>query len=369
VTPIKPSPSPGSDVIFHDLPLQSKIKAHYAGLDGLRGVAALCVVTLHITEYFRLSVVPEHAYLAVDFFFLLSGFVISRAYDARLDRGMSWTDFLLVRLIRLYPMIVLGIILGTSVLVVRWWVFHDLTPRSIIWAVVSAATLTPTPALLYFRPWAFPVDNPLWSLSLEFLVNVIYAKMFFSLHKSVLFVIVATGAFAIFFAAMTIGSLEFGFRWDDFLLGLVRVVFPFFSGICLARYLNGTRNLRHLGKVAPLALLVILFFPGAKGWVFDVAATLLLFPIIVYVTSRLPPHDRIDRFSFYIGELSYPLYVIHFPIVVAMSNAAHQSGIIGWRLSLAALVCLLSTAIVACLSLIFYDRPIRRTLSGVLRNK
>lgn len=100
----------------------SDTKPHYELLDGLRGVAALLVVFYHIFEGLSfaaggtLITVINHGYLAVDFFFILSGFVIGYAYDDRLGKSMSLGNFFKRRLIRLHPMIVMGSCAGCDIL-------------------------------------------------------------------------------------------------------------------------------------------------------------------------------------------------------------------------------------------------------------
>ena len=82
-------------------------KPHYELLDGLRGVAALVVIWYHVFEGFAASPVDQrfnHGYLAVDFFFILSGFVVGYAYDDRWKRRtLSFGGFIKRRLIRLHP--------------------------------------------------------------------------------------------------------------------------------------------------------------------------------------------------------------------------------------------------------------------------
>lgn len=90
------------------------IKPHYPILDGLRGVAAIIVVTFHLAEPLgtsHLDILVNHGYLAVDFFFLLSGFVMGYAYDDRWGK-MTVGSFLKRRVERLQPMVILGMTLG-----------------------------------------------------------------------------------------------------------------------------------------------------------------------------------------------------------------------------------------------------------------
>ncbi len=92
-------------------------KQHYEILDGLRGVAAVTVVCFHLFEAFATSHIDQrinHGYLAVDFFFILSGFVVGYAYDDRWQRMSAW-EFLKRRFIRLHPLVVLGALIGAAV--------------------------------------------------------------------------------------------------------------------------------------------------------------------------------------------------------------------------------------------------------------
>ena len=111
-------------------------KPHYLLLDGLRGVAALIVIVYHVFECFDWSPVP-HGYLAVDFFFVLSGFVIGYAYDSRWQEGLSVARFFKRRLIRLHPMVILGALIGAVCFLIQGSVRWDGTPVSIGWVMIA----------------------------------------------------------------------------------------------------------------------------------------------------------------------------------------------------------------------------------------
>ena len=96
-----------------NLPLS---KPHFPVLDGLRGVASIMVIIFHLFEPLstgHLDQIVNHGYLAVDFFFLLSGFVVGYAYDERWGT-MRFMDFAKLRLIRLQPMVIMGMIFGAA---------------------------------------------------------------------------------------------------------------------------------------------------------------------------------------------------------------------------------------------------------------
>ena len=112
-------------------------KPRYEILDGLRGIAALMVVIFHLFETYSKGAafqIVNHGYLAVDFFFVLSGFVVGYAYDDRWDKMTTW-GFFKRRLTRLHPMLVMGTLIGGC--------------------------------FYFFGVWAFPqqMDVPLWKRS------------------------------------------------------------------------------------------------------------------------------------------------------------------------------------------------------------
>ena len=337
----------------------------YETLDFLRGIAAIAVVILHISNYFTLFELP-HVHLAVDFFFLLSGFVISHAYDRRLLAGMSAGQFMIRRLIRLYPMVIVGVLLGSIVLFARRYLFGDLSLASIATSVVSGLLLCPTPALTYFRPWAFPVNSPLWSLSAEIAANILYAIGFRFLTIRALIAACAIGAVGTIATTAWYGTLDVGFRWDDVPLAYVRILFPFACGLALGRVAARTPRRNGWGSaLSAVMLTVALFAPIDAGWSYDAIVVLLWFPGLLLIGAGVSA-PAFSRVFTWFGDVSYPLYVIHYPIVVAGSNMVHKYGLQGASLVMSALLCFAVVLIVALAVLRFYDEPVRSFLAPLL---
>jgi peptidoglycan/LPS O-acetylase OafA/YrhL len=148
----------------------------YGTLDGIRGVAALSIVTFHEGPWLgQLS--PRAGYLAVDLFFVLSGFVIAEAYEGRLSEGsMTTLGFLKTRAIRFYPLFVAGIILGCgepamSLALHRGYIVpveHDAW-----WSLVPGLFMLPCPPFASSTA-LYPLDSVFWSLLFEMLVNVLF---------------------------------------------------------------------------------------------------------------------------------------------------------------------------------------------------
>lgn len=358
-------------------------KSHYVILDGLRGVAALMVVLFHLFEA-HAGGDPEkqiinHGYLAVDFFFLLSGFVVAYAYDDRWG-GMSVGSFFKRRLVRLQPMIIVGTLIGAALLTLQHWsIFPKLatvTALQVLVMVLLGFVMIPMTPAAEPRGWGeiYPLNGPQWSLFYEYVANILYAVGLRKLSNRWLGALVAVSALAL------IGLLVLGPRGDviggwaldksGVHIGLTRVMFPFFAGVLLMR-LGKRIKVRNGFAVCSLLLIVGLSLPrfgvGEMRWVnglYEAAAIILLFPLIVAIGAGEKdvdgPSVRIARFF---GDLSYPLYITHYPLiyiytgwVVDKKIGPAQGALVG------AGVFVLAVAI-AWASLKLYDEPVRRWLS------
>jgi len=344
---------------------------HYPALDGLRGVAALAVVAYHISLYFQLAYVPSHAYLAVDFFFMLSGYVIAYAYDSRLAQNMTVRGFMLVRLVRLYPLAFLGILVGIISLLIATRMTAGLHIKAVLEAGLANLFLLPTTALLNIRPLAFPANSPIWSLAFEIWINFLYALLFRVLTRLVLTVILVVGGFLVVWAALAHDGLNIGFYFATLYFGGVRVLFPFVAGVLLRRALFDGRlrsHPTHAGHAAFLLLIIVLFGPTFDNGAYDAAAVVIAFPIILYLGTLSPVSIRLDRIWSWLGNLSYPLYVLHFPFVVVLSNLAHHRHFHGVKLYLAAIGTFGAVVALSVAVFYIYDVPARRFLTKSLVN-
>ena len=102
-------------------------RPHYAALDGLRGLAAISVLLFHLGHWQGHPWLAANAGLAVDFFFCLSGYVLSVAYRETLDQGMATRTFAVLRLVRLMPLVILGTLISAAYLAARIVMLHDST--------------------------------------------------------------------------------------------------------------------------------------------------------------------------------------------------------------------------------------------------
>ena len=314
-------------------------KPHYELLDGLRGVAALVVIWYHVFEGFATSPVDQrfnHGYLAVDFFFILSGFVVGYAYDDRWKRRtLSFGGFIKRRLIRLHPMVVLGAVLGAVTFCIQGRVQWDGTPvafSSVLLALLLSLFLIP--ALPGSGPEVrgngemYPLNGPTWSLFFEYIGNLLYALFLRRLPTRWLAGFVALTGIGL--AAYAVGNGSgyghLGVGWtlagNNLPGGLLRLSFAFPMGLLLSRLFRpvAVRGAFWICSLAVVALLCVPYVgDGTAPWMnglYDAACVLVLFPLLVWLGASGRASDRTTaRTCKFLGDISYPVYVIHYPFM------------------------------------------------------
>ncbi|MDE8344292.1 MAG: acyltransferase family protein, partial [Acidocella sp.] len=162
--------------------------------------------------------------------------------------------------------------------------------------------------------------------------------------------------------SLTHGGLNTGFAWQDFELGGARVLFPFVAGVMLWRYANNSPRRLGWAHMLWLPLLLILCSPAFAGGWYDAVAVLLLFPALLLGAAHAPAHDRLDPVWRRLGGLSYPLYVVHYPFVVVVSNlleTLHAGSAERWLGAVATMAMAIGFATLAAA---WYDAPLRAWL-------
>jgi peptidoglycan/LPS O-acetylase OafA/YrhL len=287
------------------------------GLDALRGLAALLVLAFHARGLALPSEVLGHGYLAVDLFFVISGFVLARAYDAGLAAGKG-ADFMRKRVKRLYPMALLGLLLGAAI-----WLASGKD---------TASTLLLTVLGLLFVPFTggrdvFPLNGPQWSLMWELVANLAYALVAPWLTTRRLVLLVMAGGVAHAALVMTQGTGSLGPYGHTWWTGAPRVVFGFFAGVLLARLAaEGRLKVPAAPIVAILAVVVLVLsppVPEAGRAVFDLVAALVVFPLLVASAARAEV-GRSRPVLDGLAGISYALYALHIPIVLGLAEAARS---------------------------------------------
>ena len=367
----------------------SDTKAHYDLLDGLRGVAALMVIWYHVFEGFAFASnsaieTLNHGYLAVDFFFILSGFVIGYAYDDRWGKSLTMKDFFKRRLIRLHPMVIMGAVLGAITFCIQGSVQWDGTHVAISMIMLSLlCTIFFIPAMpgvgyeVRGNGEMFPLNGPCWSLFFEYIGNILYALFIRRLSNKALTVFVvllgvALAAFAVFNVS-TYGNIGVGWTLDgvNFLGGSLRMLFPFSLGMLMSRNFKPMK-VKGAFWICTIALIALFSVPYLEGleplWmngVYEAFCVIVAFPIILWIGASGTTTDKQStKICKFLGDISYPVYVIHYPLMYLfyawlIENQLYTLGET-WHVALCVFIL---SIILAYLCLKLYDEPIRKYLA------
>ena len=308
-------------------------KPHFEILDGLRGVAAIMVVWFHIFEAFATSHLDQrinHGYLAVDFFFILSGFVVGYAYDDRW-KTLSVKEFLKRRVIRLHPMVVMGALIGGAMFYTQGcsvWDVTEVTVLALFVATFINALLIPATIGTEVRGLGemYPLNGPSWSLFFEYIGNILYALFIRKLPTKALAVLVfAAGCGLASYAIFgPLGDICVGYSLTgaEFTGGFLRLLFSFSAGLLLFRLFKPVK-VKNTFWICSLVVVFLLATPRIGGgemlWLnglYDTICFALLFPLIVYLgASGTVSNKHTIRLCKFLGEISYPLYMVHYPFI------------------------------------------------------
>jgi peptidoglycan/LPS O-acetylase OafA/YrhL len=287
-------------------------KHRYAALDAMRGLAAFAVVVYHLDRPYAPS-----AYIAVDFFFVLSGFVIARAYGEKLAGGMTVLAFMKARYARLYPLFLIGSVYGLVQLLLHWQA-SGVGRADLAASVVSTAFMLPSPSFLTRSAgdiWAlYPLNGPAWSLFWELLANLVFALVLFRLKTRSLILIAAASLALLVGSVFYHQSLDLGWEWRSVDGGLFRVFFSFTLGMIIYRLRNVAalgRTVNSYAALLPIAAICILLFLPTYSLKYALVFCILISPLIVLAGTMLELPERLQRPGIFLGYLSYPIYMCH----------------------------------------------------------
>ncbi|MDY3848483.1 MAG: acyltransferase [Prevotella sp.] len=371
-------------------------KPRYEILDGLRGVAAMLVVVYHLFEtYFHGA--PDqpanHGYLAVDFFFVLSGFVIGYAYDDRWGKMTTW-GFVKRRLIRLHPMVIFGTSFGALMFYFgscgEFPLINDTPWWMVLLVTLWCFTMIPLPNTMDIRGWGEtnPLNGPAWSLQWEYIANILYALVIRRLSKAALAGCVVVFAVLTIILCLNIDVTGFLVErnyasytviggWsttpDQLQVGLTRLLYPFFCGLLISR-------MRKLIKVkagfwwCSLFIVVLFCMPwmglgteGESRWtngLYEAFCILVCFPLIVAMgAGSSVTGSKSSAINKFLGEISYPIYITHYPLIYMQMSwvDSHKDAPIGTHIFISVSIFLLSI-LVAYGAYKLYDLPVREWL-------
>jgi peptidoglycan/LPS O-acetylase OafA/YrhL len=342
-----------------------------ASLDGLRGIAAVGVMIFHFDHFFLpqaalTSMLPfmrpilDRAYLGVDLFFLMSGFVMAHIYGQKLSSNwrVHWKDFAIMRFARIYPLFVL-----TTLVVV---VTHALAHIPLSWISFSSRSLALQPLLL--QVWvALSWNYPSWSISTE---AAAYAYFVFSAGA------LLTGRYPRFIAVICVAILaalciKSGGRLNFFagVPALLRTIAEFSLGALVYRaYIAGKIS----WDIWPALLAVVcVVFAALTRW--DIATVGILACLVYYGAHTTTVLARLlsSAPAIAMGAWSYSIFLWHAPahyaVMALFSAYGHPTETLG--ITAARLLMLGTMLAVVCLSALTFNcfevparRLIRRTL-------
>ena len=375
---------------MNSMSLDIKPKKHYEILDGLRGVAAIAAAALHIFEAFaggnRFVQIINHGYLAVDFFFLLSGFVVAYAYDDRWEKMGQW-EFYKRRLIRLQPMVILGMIIGA--LFYYFQASNILFPQiagmevwKVILTMIIGFTLLPIPPSMEIRGWGemHPLNGPAWSLFFEYIANILYALIFRKFSNKVMSV------FVLIFAGLLIHYTVFGpkgdviggwsFNVEQMYVGFTRLLYPFFAGVLLCR-LGKLIHVKNAFWVCSILITIVLALPRFGDekslWInglYESICIILVFPVIVAIGAGGEIKNEFSlKICKLLGDISYPIYITHYPLIYWFTAWVVDNKVTMEKGYLEGIGVLIVSIVLAFVCLKLYDEPVRKWLMKKFQRK
>lgn len=352
--------------------LQSK--KHFHVLDGLRGIAALAVVVFHYMEWVHSDVTKNfigHGFLAVDFFFCLSGFVIAYAYDKRLPK-MGIRAFFISRLIRLQPLVIAGTVIGMIGLLFDPFVnqaeAYSVAKLALIF--VCSLFLIPLPIMEERGFNLFSLNAPGWSLFWEYVANILYALILVRLSRKILWVLLVAAAIGIVWVSHRAGNLMGGWSGETFADGGIRMAYSFLAGLLIFRCNWIIKN--KLGFIVLSLLLSAAFLMPwiSKNWMAEAIIVLFYFPLIVALGAGSHLSGWLKKICVFLGNISYPLYMTHYAGIWLFGHFYYSTenppqAYLPWIVGLGTI----AMVFFAWLVWYFYDQPLRNYLNKKRKEK
>ena len=288
----------------------AEVSPRLHGLDALRGIAALCVVAFHAHGVFGgFPHLFAKGYLAVDFFLMLSGYLMARTSEPRLAAGLSPLRFMVARYRRFWPMMALGSLIGVPYLWVRAGDFAHFAP-----VLIANFLLLPWP----LGRLMFALNIPAWTIFFELVANTVHVFALRNLRVRTIAGLALLALVVTIAALRSYGTLDLGARPENFLAGFPRIFLAYLLGILLSRLsiaLRGPVALCWLALIALPGAMLGSWFGGVSGWYFDLGFVLMVCPFTILGGLLLTRPTKLGRLS---GALSFPLFAVHLPVLEGM---------------------------------------------------
>ncbi|MBS1746583.1 MAG: acyltransferase [Bacteroidetes bacterium] len=345
-----------------------KIKPHFLVLDGMRGVAAFAIVLFHFMEWIYTNPAENfigHGFLAVDFFFCLSGFVIGYAYDDRLKK-IGLKQFFKRRFIRLQPLVVFGSVIGLlAFLFDPFAVYqHQYSLSGIALIFLCSVLMVPLPTMSERAFNLFGLNAPSWSLFWEYVANIFYGFVLVRLHKKFLLLLLLPAAYFLFHTAYEKENLLGGWTGENFWDGGIRIWYSFLAGLIIYRYKLIIKNNAGFFGCAILLSIVFVMPHFNVNWLAEFFVVALYFPLIVALGAGTALSQKTIAVCKFSGDMSYPLYMTHYAGIWIFGNYFtnyHPEGVALWWIVISGTTFLIMFAWIV---MKYYDIPVRKWLSG-----
>jgi len=343
-------------------------KKHFEILDGLRGVAALAVVIFHFMEWVFTDPSKNfigHGFLAVDFFFCLSGFVMGYAYDDRIAK-MGIAKFFLSRMIRLQPLVIAGSVLGLLAFLFDPFGGHPelYSTGKIILTFLCSIFLIPYPVIADRGFNLFSFNAPAWSLFWEYVANIVYGFVLYRIRRGFLLLLTIISALALCFVAYRSGNLLGGWSGPTFWDGSARISYSFLAGLLIYRSNWIIKN--KIGFIGLAVLLVLAFLMPSSNWnwISEPLIVLFYFPLLIALGAGAALSGSLKKLCVFSGNISYPLYMTHYAVLWMFGNYYTSRHPVGLQLSLIIIGGVVLLVGAAYLVMVMYDIPLRKYLNN-----
>jgi len=217
-----------------------------------------------------------------------------------------------------------------------------------------------------------PLNSVGWSLFFEYIANILYAVWIRKFSILALSILVGIAAIALAHLAITNGDVSGGWTLnvEQVRIGFTRTMFPFFAGLLLSRVAKPTR-IKNAFLWCSLLVAIVLYMPRIGGaeqiWmngIYDSVCIIIIFPLIVYIgASGVMQSQKENRICKFLGDISYPLYMVHYPVVYFyVAWISNNKGITIAQAWPGAFLILIGVVVLAYLALKWYDEPVRKWL-------
>lgn len=340
-----------------------KTKEHYTVLDGLRGIAAFGIVIFHFMEWIFTDFTKNfigHGFLAVDFFFCLSGFVIGYAYDDRI-RKIGKSEFFKSRLIRLQPLVILGSILGLIAFLFDPFASYSAqySLSELVKLFLSSVFLIPYPVIEKRAFNLFSLNAPAWTLFWEYVANILYAVILFRIKRYSMLILAILAAVILGYVSYSAGNLLGGWSAGTFWHGGSRISYSFLAGLLIFRFQWIVKN--QMGFLGLAVMLSLAFFMPffSWNWLAELMIVLLYFPLIVSLGAGTTVSRGLNKLCRFSGNISYPLYMTHYSVIWIFGNYYSLNQPDAATVAMIVLIGAFLLVGLAYLVMALYDTPLR----------